>query len=52
MEATKTNDFEVLYENAKTIGAEQVTRGYITQDDLEYRLAGMKAVYDRIVEAD
>lgn len=50
MEPTYADDFQKLYEEAKRIGKKNLERGAITEDDLEYRLEGMKKAYLTIVE--
>lgn len=50
MKATKINDFQLIFSEAQSKGKEQVSRGIITEDDLKYRLDGMKNVYNSIME--
>lgn len=50
MKATKINDFQLIFSEAESKGKEQVSRGIITEDDLKYRLEGMKNVYNSIME--
>lgn len=45
MDATREDDFEVIYEEAERIGTANVDKGLITEDDLEYRLEGMRKAY-------
>lgn len=45
MEPTREDDFEKIYDEAKTLGEKNVARGIITAADLEYRLEGMKNAY-------
>ena len=51
MNATKINDFQLIISEAEAKGKEQILRGIITEDDLKYRLGGMKKVYNSIMEA-
>ena len=45
MEPTREDDFEKIYHEAKKIGEKNVARGIISEDDLEYRLEGLKNAY-------
>ena len=45
MEPTQEDDFEKLYGEAKKIGEKNVARGIMSQEDLEYRLEGLKNAY-------
>lgn len=45
MEPTREDDFEKIYDEAKKLGEKNVARGIITEDDLEYRLEGLKNAY-------
>lgn len=48
MEPTLIDDFSDLYLKAKGIGERYVQMGAITEEDLQYRLDGMKKAYDAI----
>lgn len=45
MEPTFEDDFYKIYDEAKAIGERNVKRGVLTEEDLEYRLKGMKNAY-------
>ena len=38
-------DFYKIYDEAKALGERNVKRGVLTEEDLEYRLKGMKNAY-------
>lgn len=48
MEPTHVDDFETLYEKAKLIGEKHARKGMITEEDLKYRLEGMRNAYDAV----
>jgi len=50
MEPSYIDDFQMLYEEAKQEGEHSLKLGWITKDDLEYRLNGLKAAYQEVVE--
>lgn len=50
MEASYIDDFEMLYEEAKTEGQKSFELGWITEEDLKYRLDGLKSAYQQVVE--
>ena len=45
MDATREDDFEVIYEEALRLGTANAEKGLITKEDLEYRLDGMRKAY-------
>ena len=45
MEPTREDDFEKIFDEAKKLGEKNVTRGLMTEEDLEYRLGGLKNAY-------
>lgn len=45
MEPTREDDFEQIYEEAKKLGEKNVARGIMTEEDLTYRLDGMRSAY-------
>lgn len=45
MEPTYEDDFSQIFQEAKKIGEKNVTKGILTEEDLEYRLDGLQKAY-------
>lgn len=50
MEPSYIDDFQMLYEEAKQEGKHSLALGWITEEDLEYRLKGLESAYKEVVE--
>ena len=50
MEPSYIDDFEVLYNDARTKGERSLQNGLITEADLKYRLEGLKRTHERVAE--
>ena len=44
------DDFNLIYEEAKKMGQEKIQRGIMSEEDLKYRLEGMKKAYLEVVK--
>lgn len=45
LEPTYEDDFDKLYDEAENVGRKNVKRGLLTEEDLKYRLKGLKDAY-------
>ena len=50
MEPSYIDDFKLLYDEAKLEGEKSLSLGWITEEDLNYRLNGLEAAYHEVVE--
>ncbi len=49
-EVSNVDDFNLLLEEAKKQGQEKIQRGIMSEDDLNYKLDGMKKAYMEVVK--
>jgi len=50
MDPSYLDDFKLLYEEAKHEGQKSLELGWITKEDLKYRLDGLQSAYQQVVE--
>ncbi len=48
-EVSHLDDFEILFEEAKKQGQEKIQRGIMSEEDLQYKLDGMRDAYMEVV---